>query len=68
MANFDFNSLFGEILGSDFGTTPSTYEADLDKYWCKHMENYYTVLNNAKSAGYKVFRNKDGKHKVRRSL
>lgn len=59
----DFGSLFSDIFGGVYGT-PSTYEADLDKYWCKHMENYYTVLNNAKSAGYRVLRNKDGKHKV----
>ena len=59
-----FDEIFGDTLGSTFSGTPSTYEADLDKYWCKHMENYFTVLNNAKSAGYKVLRNKDGKHKV----
>ena len=60
----DFGDIFGDIFGSAFGGTPNTYEADLDKYWCKHIHNYYTVLNNAKSAGYKVLRNKDGKHKV----
>ena len=55
---------FGDIFGGAFSGTASTYEADLDKYWCKNIQNYYTVLNNAKSAGYKVLRNKDGKHKV----
>lgn len=58
-----FNDIFGNLFGNLSGNS-NTYKADLDKYWCKHIQNYYTVLNNAKAAGYKVYRNKDGKHKV----
>ena len=66
MAN-DFGDIFGSIFGTNiFGNTAETYEEQLNKYYCKHMENYYTTLNNAKNAGYKVFRNKDGKHIVKR--
>jgi hypothetical protein len=58
---------FWDIFGNTFGTnTAKTYEEQLNKYYCKHMENYYTALNNAKAAGYKVFRNKEGKHVVKR--
>lgn len=64
MAN-DFGDIFSDIFGTNiFGGTAEGYQRDLDKYWCKHMESYYITLNNAKNTGFKVFRNKDGKHKV----
>ena len=63
-SNSMFGDMFSDMFESYFGSAPNVYEADLDKYWCKHIQNYYTVLNNAKSAGYRVFRNKEGKHKV----
>lgn len=54
-----FNSFFSGAYSS-----PEKFEADLDKYYCKHMEYYFQTLNNAKSVGYKVLRTKEGKHKV----
>ena len=60
----DFGDIFSDIFGTNVFCSPETYEKQLDRYYCKHMENYYTALNNAKAAGYKVLRNKDGRHKV----
>ena len=60
MNSSDFmNTFFG-------GFNLSKKEETLNTYWQRlEMEKYYTFLNDLKSKGYRVFRSKDGKHKVK---
>lgn len=60
MNSSDFmNAFFG-------GFNLSKKEETLNAYWQRlEMENYHAFLNDLKSKGYRVFRNKDGKHKVK---
>lgn len=38
---------------------------DLNKAWLEDKEEYEKILNNIKKAGIRVFRNEDGKHKLK---
>ena len=56
---------FDDIFCGLFNT--ATYENNLNKLFCEcKVNDYYKYLNEIKSMGYKVFRNSNGNHKVRR--
>ena len=46
-------------------TSSKSYCERLDDYW-RHgkVEQYYCLLNNCKSAGFRVMRNSAGEHRV----
>ena len=62
--NDTLDSLFGDIFGASM---PENQQKLLDDYW-KHgdVQNYYNLINRIKQSGYKVFRNSQGKHLVKR--
>lgn len=53
MDDFFFNNLFG-----------LSYKNLLDRYWLEDREKYEEELRRTKEAGFKVYRNSDGEHKV----
>lgn len=53
MDNFFFNNLFG-----------LSYQNLLDRYWVEDRVKYEEELQKTKAAGFKVYRNEEGKHKV----
>lgn len=53
MDNFFFEKLF-----------TASYKNLLDRYWLEDREKYEEELRETKAAGFKVYRNKDGGHKV----
>lgn len=53
MDDFFFNNLFG-----------LSFKNLLDRYWLEDREKYEEELRRTKAAGFKVYRNSDGEHKV----
>lgn len=53
MDDFFFNNLFG-----------LSHKNLLNRYWLEDREKYEEELRRTKAAGFKVYRNSDGEHKV----
>ena len=65
----NFDNLFGNIFGDLFSSAYSAadWEKDLNEYWQSYkIEVYYKTLNNCKANGFRVLRNSEGIHKVKR--
>ncbi len=71
-----FNDIFGSVYGNgtqglEITLRKKEYEERFDLMWSNYgkgivtqLEEYYKQLNTIKSAGFKVFRNSEGKHKI----
>ena len=58
-----FGSIFGDILNIK---SKSEQEKILDDYWShSKVKEYYRYINEIKKYGMRVFRNSDGKHKIK---
>lgn len=42
----------------------TSYKNLLDRYWLEDREKYDEELRKTKAAGFKVYRNEEGEHKV----
>ena len=58
------DELFGDVFSMNI---PETQVKKLDDYWSRgNAQAYYGLLNNLKQMGYKVYRNSNGKHIIKR--
>ncbi len=58
------DELFGNVFSMNM---PETQVKKLDDYWVHgNVQAYYSLLNNIKQMGYKVYRNSNGKHIIKR--
>lgn len=63
MYNNIFEDIFGEALSFK---TPETYEEELNENWQRgKIDLYYKLLNDCKKQ-FKVYRDSNGNHKVKK--
>lgn len=67
LENFFNSDVLNELFGNIFGIQGKDgQEKMLDDYWAhSKVKDYYEYLNEIKKSGKKVFRNNDGKHKIK---
>ena len=64
MKQFDSSDLYNYLLSSLLGTDKTKM---LDDYWKNGNANEYSkLLVEVKSSGFKVYRNKEGKHIIKK--
>lgn len=59
------DNFFEDFISGTYFKQNILFERRLDETYMKDITAYYHTLNQAKSLGYKVYRNSEGKHKVK---
>lgn len=58
------NDFFNDLIGMFGGIPISRYEETLNRYYKTDGVKYYAFVTDLKKQGFRIFRNKDGEHKV----